>query len=61
MYDRMAEAMHPESDDPDMLWSIHGALLDDTRRILRELDPDDGPHREGIPSAIRSYIAHPSH
>jgi len=56
-----AEAMHPESDDPAMLWSIHGALLDDTRRILRELDPDDGPHREGIPSAIQSYIAHPSH
>lgn len=56
-----AEALHPDDDDPAMLWSIHGALLDDTRRMLRELDPDDGPHREGIPSAIRSYIAHPAH
>jgi hypothetical protein len=56
-----AEALHPDDDDPTMLWSIHGALLDDTRRMLRELDPDDGPHLEGIPAAIRSYIAHPSH
>jgi hypothetical protein len=55
-----AVALHPEDDDPTMLWSIHGALLDDTRRMLRELDPDEGPHREGIPAAIRSYIAHPS-
>ncbi|HEV2639793.1 MAG TPA: aromatic acid exporter family protein [Actinocrinis sp.] len=55
-----AEALHPDEDDPTMLWSIHGALLDDTRRMLRELDPDNGPHREGIPAAIRSYMVHPS-
>ena len=55
-----AEALHPDDDDPTMLWSIHGALLDDTRRMLRELDPDNGPHREGIPAAIRSYMVHPA-
>lgn len=55
-----AAAMHPENDAPTMLWSIHGALLDDSRRMLRELDPDDGPHREGIPSGLRAYSAHPS-
>jgi len=55
-----AEALHPDEDDPTMLWSIHGALLDDTRRMLRELDPDNGPHRKGIPAAIQSYRVHPS-
>lgn len=55
-----AEALHPEQDDPTMLWSIHGALLDDTRRMLRELDPDNGPHRAGIPAAIQSYRVHPA-
>jgi uncharacterized membrane protein YgaE (UPF0421/DUF939 family) len=55
-----AQAMHPDQDAPTMLWSIHGALLDDSRRMLRELDPDDGPHREGIPAQLRSYAAHPS-
>lgn len=55
-----AQALHPTADAPTMLWSIYGALLDDSRRMLRELDPDDGPHREGIPSALRAYAAHPS-
>ncbi len=55
-----AQALQPDDDAPTMLWSIHGALLDDSRRMLRELDPDDGPHREGIPSALRTYAAHPS-
>ncbi len=55
-----AQAMHPDDDAPTMLWSIHGALLDDSRRMLRELDPDDGPHREGIPLKLRAYSAHPS-
>jgi uncharacterized membrane protein YgaE (UPF0421/DUF939 family) len=55
-----AATMHPDSDAPAMLWSIYGALLDDSRRMLRELDPDDGPHRNGIPAALRAYAAHPS-
>jgi uncharacterized membrane protein YgaE (UPF0421/DUF939 family) len=55
-----AHALLPHDDDPTLLWSVYGALLDDSRRMLRELDPDDGPHREGIPAAIRSYAAHPS-
>jgi uncharacterized membrane protein YgaE (UPF0421/DUF939 family) len=55
-----AKAMQPGEDDPTMLWSLHGALLDDARRMLRELDPDEGPHREGIPSKLRVYAAHPS-
>jgi uncharacterized membrane protein YgaE (UPF0421/DUF939 family) len=55
-----AHAMHPDDDAPTMLWSIYGALLDDSRRMLRELDPDDGPHKEGIPAALRAYSAHPS-
>jgi uncharacterized membrane protein YgaE (UPF0421/DUF939 family) len=55
-----AHAMHPDEDAPTMLWSIYGALLDDARRMLRELDPDDGPHRDGIPSLLRVYAAHPS-
>jgi uncharacterized membrane protein YgaE (UPF0421/DUF939 family) len=55
-----ATALQPADDDPTMLWSIHGALLDDARRMLHELDPDEGPHREGIPAALRVYAAHPS-
>jgi len=55
-----AQAMHPDDDAPTLLWPIYGALLDDARRMLRELDPDDGPHREGIPSMLRAYAAHPS-
>lgn len=55
-----AQAMHPDEDAPTMLWSIYGALLDDARRMLREVDPDDGPHREGIPAMLRTYAEHPS-
>ncbi len=55
-----ATALHPDEGAPTMLWSIYGALLDDSRRMLRELDPDDGPHREGIPAALRAYSEHPS-
>jgi uncharacterized membrane protein YgaE (UPF0421/DUF939 family) len=55
-----AEAMLPDEDAPRLLWSIYGALLDDARRMLRELDPDDGPHRDGIPSELRVYAVHPA-
>jgi len=56
-----AQAMHPDADAPTLTWSIYGALLDDARRMLRELDPDDGPHRAGIPSFLRAYAMHPAH
>lgn len=56
-----AQAMHPDEDAPTLAWSIYGALLDDARRMLRELDPDDGPHRAGIPSFLRAYAMHPAH
>lgn len=55
-----AQAMHPDDEAPTLTWSIYGALLDDARRMLRELDPDDGPHRAGIPSFLRAYAVHPS-
>lgn len=55
-----AATMHPSPDAPAMLWSMYGSLLDNARRMLRELDPDAGPHREGIPAELRSYAAHPS-
>jgi len=55
-----AQAMHPDDDAPTLVWSVYGALLDDARRMLRELDPDDGPHREGIPAMLRAYSVHPS-
>ena len=56
-----AHAMHPDEDAPTLVWSVYGALLDDARRMLRELDPDDGPHRAGIPSFLRAYAMHPAH
>jgi hypothetical protein len=28
--------------------------------MLRELDPDNGPHRDGIPAKLRSYSVHPA-
>ena len=56
-----AHAMHPDEDAPTLVWSVYGALLDDARRMLRELDPDDGPHRAGIPSFLRAYAVHPAH
>ncbi|WP_371476863.1 aromatic acid exporter family protein [Kitasatospora sp. NBC_00315] len=33
------------------LWALHGSLLDETCRILTELDPDGGPHADafGVP------------
>jgi hypothetical protein len=55
-----AQAMYPDDDAPTLLWSVYGALLDDARRMLRELDPDDGPHREGIPAMLRAYSVHPA-
>ncbi|HEY3868857.1 MAG TPA: aromatic acid exporter family protein [Actinocrinis sp.] len=55
-----AEAMLPDNDAPQLLWSIYGALLDDARRMLHELDPDDGPHRDGIPADLRAYSLHPA-
>jgi hypothetical protein len=56
-----AQAMHPDDEAPTLTWSVYGALLDDARRMLRELDPDNGPHRAGIPSFLRSYADHPAH
>jgi hypothetical protein len=29
-------------------WSLHGSLLADTARLLREIDPDTGPHTEAL-------------
>jgi uncharacterized membrane protein YgaE (UPF0421/DUF939 family) len=55
-----AHAMHPDEDAPTLVWSVYGALLDDARRMLRELDPDDGPHRDGIPAMLRAYSVHPA-
>jgi uncharacterized membrane protein YgaE (UPF0421/DUF939 family) len=55
-----AHAMHPDEDAPTLVWSVYGALLDDSRRMLRELDPDDGPHRDGIPAFLRAYAQHPA-
>ena len=55
-----AQAMHPDEDAPTLVWSVYGSLLDDARRMLRELDPDDGPHREGIPALLRAYSVHPA-
>jgi uncharacterized membrane protein YgaE (UPF0421/DUF939 family) len=55
-----AQAMHPDEDAPTLVWSIYGALLDDARRMLRELDPEGGPHREGIPAFLRAYAMHPA-
>jgi uncharacterized membrane protein YgaE (UPF0421/DUF939 family) len=51
---KAAQVMHPDEDAPTLAWSVHGALLDDARRMLRELDPDDGPHRAGIPAYLRA-------
>ena len=56
-----AQAMQPDDDAPTLVWSVYGALIDDARRMLRELDPDDGPHREGIPAFLRAYAMHPAH
>jgi hypothetical protein len=55
-----AYAMQPDGDAPTLVWSVYGALIDDARRMLRELDPDNGPHRDGIPAKLRSYAVHPS-
>ncbi|HEX4790259.1 MAG TPA: aromatic acid exporter family protein [Actinospica sp.] len=57
---KAAQVMHPDEDAPTLVWSVHGALLDDARRMLRELDPDDGPHRAGIPAFLRAYATHPA-
>ena len=57
---KAAQVMHPDDDAPTLVWSVYGSLLDDTRRMLRELDPDDGPHREGIPAYLRAYSVHPA-
>jgi uncharacterized membrane protein YgaE (UPF0421/DUF939 family) len=55
-----AQAMQPDEDAPTLVWSVYGALLDDARRMLRELDPDDGPHRDGLPAMLRAYSVHPA-
>jgi uncharacterized membrane protein YgaE (UPF0421/DUF939 family) len=43
------ETMLPMGDDAVERWPVHGALLDDARRMLYELDPVDGPHPDAIP------------
>ncbi|MBR7835925.1 hypothetical protein KDL01_21805 [Actinospica durhamensis] len=55
-----ANAMQPDEGAPTLVWSVYGALVDDARRMLRELDPDNGPHRDGIPAKLRSYSVHPA-
>lgn len=48
-----SKAMLPDEDTPTLQWSMYGALLDDARRMLYELDPDTGPHRAGVPEEVR--------
>jgi hypothetical protein len=43
------ETMLPRGADAVLLWPVHGALLDNARRTLFELDPVDGPHTDAIP------------
>lgn len=38
-------------------WSVHGALLDDVRRMLYELDPVAGPHTLAIPAVSPEPVA----
>ena len=48
------ETMLPIGDDAVERWPVHGALLDDARRMLFELDPVDGPHTAAIPPLPRA-------
>ncbi|WP_164836289.1 FUSC family protein [Actinacidiphila soli] len=43
-----ARALTPGPDTPATLWPLYGTLLDEAHRILRELDPEHGPHRQSI-------------
>jgi hypothetical protein len=47
------ETMLPIGDDAVERWPVHGALLDDARRMLFELDPVNGPHTAAIPPLPR--------
>jgi uncharacterized membrane protein YccC len=53
---RAAVAIQPNDEDPAMLWPVYGALLDSVQRAVYELDPDDGPHAEAIPAAVRDVL-----
>lgn len=49
--ERQAEAtaaLRAGVDSP--VWSIHGSLLADSGRLLREIDPDGGPHTDALPA-----------
>ncbi|HEY2703529.1 MAG TPA: aromatic acid exporter family protein [Candidatus Dormibacteraeota bacterium] len=49
--DRLAEAevaLHAGAGAESPLWHIHGSLLADATRLLREIDPDTGPHHEAF-------------
>lgn len=53
---KAAVAIQPDDGDPAMLWPVYGALLDSVQRAAYELDPDDGPHGEAIPAAVRDIL-----
>jgi uncharacterized membrane protein YgaE (UPF0421/DUF939 family) len=53
---RAAVAIQPDDTDPAMLWPVFGALLDSVQRAVYELDPDEGPHGDAIPSAVRDVL-----
>jgi hypothetical protein len=44
------ETMLPVGEDAVERWPVFGALLDDARRMLYELDPVEGPHVLAIPA-----------
>jgi hypothetical protein len=50
-HDRLAEAevaLRAGAGAESPLWHIHGSLLADASRLLREVDPDTGPHAEAL-------------
>jgi uncharacterized membrane protein YgaE (UPF0421/DUF939 family) len=51
------ETMLPSGADAVEHWPVHGALLDDARRMLFELDPVDGPHTDAIPKTPKAAAA----
>jgi hypothetical protein len=47
--ERQHEAVAALSADAgSVAWSLHGSLLADAARLLREMDPDTGPHTEAL-------------
>jgi uncharacterized membrane protein YgaE (UPF0421/DUF939 family) len=54
------ETMLPVGEDAVERWPVFGALLDDARRMLYELDPVEGPHALAIPAIEPAPSAAPS-